>query len=130
MAADAHTDHDESHVCLRRASGHVLDEVPLSACNGEGVVSLVHLDSFGVQAMVTPCLSALLDLDFLFHRCRWVHHSFEGLLFLDAFGSGDFPSLSSGPEHAISSSAFLSSDVPDSELQVSVFHTLNVETDG
>ena len=36
-------------------------------------------------------------------------------------------SLLSGSEYAISSSGFLSSDVPDSELQASVSHTLNVE---
>ena len=54
----------------------------------------------------------------------------DALLFLDAFGNGDFPSLSSGSEYAISSSAFLSSNVPDSELQASVFHTLDVGTGG
>ena len=36
-------------------------------------------------------------------------------------------SLLSGPGYAISSSGFLSSDVPDSELQASVSHTLDVE---
>ena len=35
--------------------------------------------------------------------------------------------LLSGPGYAISSSGFLSSDVPDSELQASVSHTLDVE---
>ena len=39
-------------------------------------------------------------------------------------------SLLSGPEYAISTSGFLSSDVPDSELQASVSHTLDVETGG
>ena len=39
-------------------------------------------------------------------------------------------SLSFSPEYAISSSAFLSSKVPDCELQASVFHTLDVETGG
>ena len=39
-------------------------------------------------------------------------------------------SLLSGPGYTISSSGFLSSHVPDSELQASVFHTLDVETDG
>ena len=76
----AHTDHDESHVCFRRASAHVLAGVPVSQCN-EGVASPVRVDTIGVQAVVTPCLSALWDLDFLLHGCRWVHHSFEGLLF-------------------------------------------------
>ena len=36
-------------------------------------------------------------------------------------------SLLSGPGYAITSSGFLSSDVPDSELQASVSHTLDVE---
>ena len=54
----------------------------------------------------------------------------NALLFLDAFGNGDFPSFSSGSEYAISSSAFLPSNVPDSELQASVFHTLDVGTGG
>ena len=36
-------------------------------------------------------------------------------------------SLLSGPGYAISSSGFLSSDVPGSELQASVSHTLDVE---
>ena len=36
----AHTGHDESHVCLQRASGHVLDEISVSGCNDEGVVPL------------------------------------------------------------------------------------------
>ena len=36
-------------------------------------------------------------------------------------------SLLSGPGYAISSSGFLSSDVPDSELQASVSHTLDVK---
>ena len=68
----AHTDHDESHVCLRRASGYVLAGITVSRCNDEGVLLPVR-----VQAMVTPCLSAPWDLDFRFQRCRWVHHSFE-----------------------------------------------------
>ena len=36
-------------------------------------------------------------------------------------------SLLSGPGYTISSSGFLSSDVPDSELEASVSHTLDVE---
>ena len=54
----------------------------------------------------------------------------NALLFLDAFGNGDFPSLSSGSEYAISSSAFLSSNVPDGELQASVFRSFDVGTGG
>ena len=49
-----HTDHDKSHVCVQRASGHVLDEISVSGCNAEGATP-----PFCVQAMVTPCLSAL-----------------------------------------------------------------------
>ena len=101
----------------------------MSGCNGEGVVPLVRVDSFGVQAMVTPSFSpswistvSSIDVD-------GNTTASKVSLFLDAFGSGDFPTLSSGLEYAISSTALLSSDVPDSELQVSVFHTLNVETD-
>ena len=46
-------------------------------------------------------------------------------------GTVAFLGLSSGgPEHAMSSSAFLSSSVPDSELRASVFYTLDVETGG
>ena len=44
---------------MQRASGHVLDEISVSGCNAEGATPPVRVDSFGVQAMVTPCLSAL-----------------------------------------------------------------------
>ena len=78
----AHTDHDESHVCLRRVSGHVLAGFPVSGCN-EGVVLPVRVGSFGVEAVVTPCLSALCSL--------------KGYFFLDAFGNSDFSGLAVWP---------------------------------
>ena len=84
-----------------------------SLCQGATMKHSLHL-----HPMVTPSLSALRDLDFLFQGCQWVHRSFR-MLRSSSMPSGmvAFLSVSSGPEYAISSSAFLSSNVPDSELQ-------------
>ena len=51
------------------------------------------------------------------------------MLCTSSMSSGTVTTLSllSGPGYAITSSGFLSSDVPDSELQASVSHTLDVE---
>ena len=43
-----------------------------SLCQGATMKRSLHL-----HPMVTPCLSALWDLDFLFQGCQCVHHSFR-----------------------------------------------------
>ena len=100
-----------------------LMKISVSGCNAEGVTPPLRVDSFGVQEMVTPCLSALWDHAFRFHGRRQFR-----MLCTSSMPSGTVTILSllSGPGYAISSSGFLSSDVPDSELQASVSHTLDV----
>ena len=111
----------------------------MSACDAPVVMFLLESlcqsatmeRSLHLHPMVTPCLSALWDLDFLFQGCQWAHHSFECFCSsLMRSGTVTFLSLLSGPENSISSMAFLSSNVPGSELQASVFHTLDVGTGG
>ena len=75
--------------------------------------------------MVTPGLSGPLGsrLSLPQYR-RWEHHSLECFALPEAV---TFVSLLFDPEYVVSSKGFLSSDVPDSELQASVSQMLDVE---
>ena len=69
---------------MQRASGHVLDEISVSGCNAEGATPLVRVDSFGVQAMISPFASTDADGHITVSNA---------LLFFDAFRNGDYSEL-------------------------------------
>ena len=95
------------------------------------IISFRSSGSVSVRAMVNPCPSAFWDLDLRFHRCRWVHHSFQ-MLCSSSMPSGTVTfracrlARSTRSRHQPSCPP----NVPDSELQASVFHTRDVGTGG
>ena len=114
----AHTDHDECHVCQRRASGLFLLE---SLCQGATAACPCRLFRCAGDGHSMP-LRPLASIGADGYTTAWRVCS-------SSMPSGrvTFLSLPSGPGYAISSPTFLSSDV---QLQASVFQALDVETGG
>ena len=65
----------------------------LSGCNAECATPLVRVDSFGVQTMVTPRVSALWDHAFASIDADGYTTVSNALHFFDAFRNGDYSEL-------------------------------------
>ena len=69
----------ELTIVSRGTLGRVLSQTMMRVMSACDAPVAMFLRSLHLHPMVTPCLSALWDLDFLFHRRQKVHHSFRVL---------------------------------------------------